>query len=98
MAVLQCCPGAAPPDNATVPAPPLPVPSSCLGTSNPHGTVLSDAASALLARLSVVAPALAHVETALEDKPALRSTRLRGLFRRMRVPARQDMFASARQK
>jgi hypothetical protein len=33
---------------------------------------LLEAASALLAHLSAVAPALAPVETALEDKPALR--------------------------
>ena len=60
------------PDSATAPAPPLQVPSSCLGTSNPPDTVLSDAASALLAHLSAVAPALAPVETTLEDEPALR--------------------------
>ena len=60
------------PDSATVLVPPLSVPGSCLGTSNPPDTVLSDAASALFAHLSAVALALAPVEIALEDKPALR--------------------------
>ena len=72
------------PASATVPAPPLPVPSSCLGTSNPPDTVLSDAASALLAHLSAVAPALAPVETALEDEPALR--------RQTDLPGEDDMM------
>ena len=72
------------PDSATMPAPLLPVPSSCLGTSNPPDTVLSDAASALFAHLSAVAPALAPVETALEDEPALR--------RQIELPGEDDMM------
>ena len=72
------------PDSATVPVPPLPVPSSCLGTSNPPDTVLSDAASALFAHPSAVAPALAPVETALEDEPALR--------RQTDLPGEDDMM------
>ena len=72
------------PDSATVPAPPLPIPSSCLSTSNPPDTVLSDAASALFAHVSVVAPALAPVETALEDEPAPR--------RQNELPGEDDMM------
>ena len=60
------------PGSATVPAPSLQVPSSCPSTSDPPGTALSEAASALFAHLSVVAPALDPVETDMEDKPALR--------------------------
>ena len=59
-------------DSVTIPVPPLQVPSSCLGTSNPPDTVLLEATSALLAHLSAVTPALAPVGTALEDKSALR--------------------------
>ena len=54
------------------PVPPLPVPGSCRGTSNPPDTVLLEAASALLAHLTAVTPALAPVGTALEDKSSLR--------------------------
>ena len=59
------------PDSTTVSAPLLPVLSSCPNTSNPLGTALSDAASALLAHLSAMAPVLVPVETVLEDEPAL---------------------------
>jgi hypothetical protein len=45
---------------------------------------VSDAASALLAHLSIVAPALAPVETALEDEPAMR--------RQTDLPGEDDMM------
>ena len=49
----------------------LPAPNPCPSTGNPHGTALSDAASALLAHLSTVTPVLAPVETALRRQTEL---------------------------
>jgi hypothetical protein len=48
---------------------------------------LSDAASALFAHLSVVAPVLAPVETVLKDEPALR--------RQTGLPGEDDMMIAA---
>ena len=72
------------PGSATMPAPSLPVPSSCSYTRDPPDTALSEAASALFAHLSAVAPALGPVETDMEDKPALR--------RQIELPGEEDMM------